>query len=85
MQLAVLPLAPSDGPAHNRATMGSRSPRDTRDRPAVLLPERVRGTGVHLRRQIAPAEDEDETFDESLFFLLALLAGAVSGYLVAIG
>jgi hypothetical protein len=56
-----------------------------RERPVVMGLARVRGNGVHVRRQVLPAEDEDETFDESLFFLLALLAGAVSGYLVAIG
>ena len=49
------------------------------------LPQRVRGTGVHVRRHVLPADDEAEEFDESLFFLLALLAGAVCGYLVAIG
>ena len=56
-----------------------------RERPTSLVPQRVRASGVHVRRQVLPADDEDEAFDESLFFLLALLAGAVSGYLVAIG
>ena len=55
---------------------------DRRDRPPTLVPQRVRGGGVHVRRHEAP---EDQPFDESLFFLLALLAGAISGYLVAIG
>ena len=56
-----------------------------RERPVTLLPQRVHGTGVHVRRQVLPAEDGDEAFDESLFFLLALLAGAICGYLVALG
>lgn len=55
------------------------------ERSPVPLPQRVRATGVHVRRQILPDAEEDEAFDESLFFLLALLAGAVCGYLVAIG
>ena len=59
---------------------------NTRERPANLLPQRVHGSGVHVRRHLLPdeAEDAEESFDESLFFLLALLAGAVCGYLVAI-
>ena len=56
-----------------------------RERPVVMGLMRVQSTGVHVRRPVPEAEDEDQTFDESLFFLLALLAGAVSGYLVAIG
>jgi hypothetical protein len=56
---------------------------DLRDRPPAPIPQRVRGGGVHVRRH--PAPRDDEAFDESLFFLLALLAGAISGYLVAIG
>jgi hypothetical protein len=55
---------------------------DPRDRPPALKPQRVRSGGVHVRRQPSL---RDETFDESLFFLLALLAGAISGYLVAVG
>ena len=56
------------------------------ERSPIPLPQPVRGTGVHVRRHLLPAaDDDDETFDESLFFLLALLAGAVCGYLVAIG
>jgi hypothetical protein len=69
----------------NAATMQIEGSINSRERPTALVPQRVRGSGVHVRRQVLPADDEDEAFDESLFFLLALLAGAVSGYLVAIG
>ena len=58
---------------------------NARERPGALLPQRVHGSGVHVRLHVVPAQDDDEAFDESLFFLLALLAGAVCGYLVAIG
>ncbi len=56
---------------------------NTWERPPAVTPQRVRGGGVHVRQH--PGEDEEDGFDESLFFLLALLAGAVCGYLVAIG
>jgi hypothetical protein len=57
----------------------------TWERLPAVTPQRVRGGGVHVRQHPVEGQDEEDGFDESLFFLLALLAGAVCGYLVAIG
>jgi hypothetical protein len=55
---------------------------DRYDRTTKVARERVRAGAVHVRLlHPGPAEGE---VDESLFFLIALLAGAVCGYLVAI-
>jgi len=54
---------------------------DTQDRVTKVARERVRGGAVHVRTHSAPT---GEQVDESLFFLIALIAGAVCGYLVAI-
>jgi hypothetical protein len=55
-------------------------PVNLRERTIPILPERVRGGGVRVRPHISTNDGDYE----SLFFLLALIAGAVCGYLVAI-
>jgi hypothetical protein len=52
--------------------------------PRVVPRQRVHAGGVHVRRHPARREDGEDGFDESLFFLIALIAGAVCGYVVAI-
>lgn len=54
------------------------------ERLASPVPERVRRGRVHFRR--SPLLDEGEAGgDESWFLVVAALAGAVLGYLVALG
>lgn len=55
---------------------------DVDERPVSVVRERVRAGAVRFRRHLTRTDDVP---DESVFFLLALLAGAISGYVVAIG